>query len=144
MKSFQAAALQTVFCCAAAGVFAPADLIAAPQEQPGAAATSVTRIKQRLERPVSRSFTPAVPVQLRPTFRSRTDQRAFVPTLEEDLHKTFALTDFQRQYAEYASRSGLDLGFIFRRIDKALEERQIRKTREQIARELAELQAARK
>lgn len=134
----------TVFCCTAGGVFAPPDIMAAPQEQPGEAATSVTRIKHRLERPVSRSFTPAVPARLRPTFKSRTDQRAFVPTLEEDLHKTFALTDFQRQYAEYASRSGLDLGFLFSRIDKAMEERKIRKTREQMARELAELQAARK
>ena len=67
-----------------------------------------------------------------------------MPTLDEDLHKTFDLTDFQRQYAEYASRSGLDLGVIFRKIDKALEERQIRRTREQIARELAELKAASK
>lgn len=138
------AALLAVFCCASAGLSAPAVLLAAPQAQAGETATTVTRIKQRLERPISRSFTPAVPVQLRPTFRSRTDQRVFVPTLEEDLRKTFALTDFQRQYSEYASRSGLDLGFIFSRVDKALEERQIRKTREQIARELAELQAARK
>lgn len=126
-----------------AGVSAPVVILAAPQEPSAETAASVTRIKQRLARP-GRSFTPATPVQLRPTFRSRTAQHVFVPTLEEDLHKAFDLTDFQRHYAEYASRSGLDLGVIFRKIDKVLEERQIRKTREQIARELAELKAASK
>jgi len=140
---FRAVAFLAVFCCASAGVSAQAVFLPALQEQSSEPATSVTRIKQRLERPVARSFTPAVPVQLRPTFRSQTDQRVFVITLEEDLRKTFALTDFQRQYREYASGSGLNLGVIFNRIDKALEERQIRKTREQIARELAELRAAR-
>ncbi|MDQ3213620.1 MAG: hypothetical protein M3Q85_13150 [Acidobacteriota bacterium] len=38
----------------------------------------------------------------------------------------------------------IDLGLIFNAVDKALKERQIRKTREQIWRELAELEAARK
>ena len=65
-------------------------------------------------------------------------------TLEEDLRKTFALTDFQRQYAEYAARAGgIDLGVVLRPIEKAMDEHRVRKIREQIARELAELQASR-
>ncbi len=137
---------QTTVWCAVlcVAVLAPGPLgsvKAAPQEEPPA---SLDRIKERLEAPVTRRLTPAAPVRLRPTFRSRVDQRVFVPTLEEDLHKTFDLTDFQRKYAEYSARGwGYDLGQIVRFIDKALEERKLRKTREQIARELAELEAAR-
>ncbi len=56
-----------------------------------------------------------------------------------------SLNDLQRQSAEWSSRCcGFDLGLIFNAVDKALKERQIRKTREQIWRELAELEAARK
>ena len=65
--------------------------------------------------------------------------------IREHLRKTFELTDFQRQYAEYAGRCcGLDVGLLFKPIAKALEERRLRKVREQIARELRALEPPRR
>ena len=133
-----------VWCFAAlAMMHRPATVLASPQE-PGLPSSSVERIKGRLAKPPAPPLAPAVPQQLRPTFKARVEQHPFVPTLEEDLRKTFALTDFQRQYAEYASRCcGMDVGGLVKRIDKALDERRVRQTRDQIARELAALAAAR-
>ena len=69
----------------------------------------------------------------------------FVLTLEEALHKEFDLNDLQRQSAEWSSRCcGINLGQVLQMIDDAMKERKIRKTREQIWRELAELEAARR
>ena len=126
-------------------VMTPVALRAAPQEPEGASPTSLEQIKERLAKPPAPPLKPSVPVQLRPTFKTRVDQRAFVPTLEEDLRKTFTLTIFQRQSAEWSSKCcGLDIGRLLRSLEKALDERKIRKTREQIARELAELERARR
>jgi uncharacterized protein YfcZ (UPF0381/DUF406 family) len=73
------------------------------------------------------------------------DQRVFVLTLEEALHKEFDLNELQRQSAEWAAKCcGYDIGQLITKIDDALRERKIRKTRQQIWRELAELEAARK
>jgi hypothetical protein len=87
-----------------------------------------------------------VPVHLTmPTFKTRVDQRVFVPSLEEHLRKEFTLTLLQRQSAEWASKCcGYDLGQLVEGVNKVLRDRKVRKTREQIARELAELEAARK
>jgi hypothetical protein len=80
-----------------------------------------------------------------PTFRTRVDQRVFVPSLEEHLRKEFTLTLLQRQSAEWASKCcGYGLGQLVKGVNKALRDRKVRKTHEQIARELAELAAARK
>ena len=68
----------------------------------------------------------------------------FVLTLEEALHRDFDLNIIQRQSADWASKCcGFDLGQIVRLIDQEMQDRKIRKTREQIRRELAELEAAR-
>ena len=121
----------------------PLHLHAAPQEPSGDAGASLSRIRKGLSRPSATRLQPSEPVQLRPTFRSETLAHPFVPTLEEDLRKTFALTDFQRRYAEYAAHAGgIDLGVLLRPIEKAMDERRLRKIHEQIARELAELRAA--
>lgn len=118
---------------------------AEPQEPASASPISLEQVKERLAKPPAPPLTPSQPVQLRPTFRSRVDQKAYVLTLEEELHKEFDLTIFQRQSAEWRSKCcGYDLGQLFRVIEKALEERKLRKTREMIARELAELEAARR
>jgi hypothetical protein len=86
-----------------------------------------------------------VPLQLPPVFKSRVDQRVFVLTLEEALHKQFDLNLLQRQSAEWAAKCcGYNLGSLLDIVNEALRDRKIRKTREQIARELAELEAARK
>ena len=117
---------------------------ATPQQTASAPPVSLERIKEELEKPPARPLTPAVPVPLRVTFRSRVDQRVFVPTLEEHLHKEFDLNLLQRQSADWRSRCcGYNLSALLDHIEKALHERKIRKTREQIARELAALERAR-
>jgi heme exporter protein D len=83
------------------------------------------------------------------TFKTSVDQRVFVPSLQEQLRKDFGLTLLQRQSADWASRCcGLSLNQlaaqVVRSVNKARQQRTLRKTREQIARELAELDAARK
>jgi uncharacterized protein YfcZ (UPF0381/DUF406 family) len=65
--------------------------------------------------------------------------------LEEALHKEFDLNELQRQSAEWSSKCcGFNIGQLVEEASKALRARQIRKTQEQIWRELAELEAARK
>lgn len=143
VRTLRFAAVSALLCCALAVVCLPVHLHAAPQEPSGDAGASLTRIRKGLSRPTGTRLQPSEAAQLRPTFRSETLAHPFVPTLEEDLRKTFALTDFQRQYAEYAARAGgIDLGVLLRPIEKAMDERRVRKAREQVARDLAELQAA--
>ena len=142
MRTFRLGA-SGLLCCVVVAVLVPAAASALPQaasETPAA----LNRIKTRLDQAPARPLAPKEPVRLRPTYRSRAADRPFVPTLEEHLQKTFELTEFQRKYAEYSARCcGLSLGALFDHIDRALDERRTRKTREQIARELAELEAAR-
>ena len=133
-----------LLCCGLL-VVCPAAASFAAAQAAGADADDIARIKDRLERPAAPRLAPKEPVQLRPTFRSRVTDRPFVPTLEEHLQKTFALTDFQRKYAEYAGKCcGLDLGALFRGVDQALYERKVRKASAQVAREIAEIEAARR
>jgi hypothetical protein len=120
-----------------------ATLEAAPQQPNDAPPVALDRIRDGLDRAPALQLKTDVPLQV-PTFRSRVDQRVFVLTLEEALHRDFDLNIIQRQSADWASKCcGFDLGQIVRIVDKAMEDRQIRKTREQIYRELAELEAAR-
>jgi hypothetical protein len=134
-------------CC----VFAPAvgfstTLRAAPQPPATVSPVSLDRIREELAKTRRQGLKLDVPMPVPvPTFKSRVDQRAFVLTLEEALHKEFDLNDLQRQSAEWASKCcGYDVGQLVKIVDEALKRRKIRKTREQIARELAELEAARK
>jgi hypothetical protein len=104
----------------------------------------VERIREKLEKPPAPRLTPAVPEQLRPTFKSTVDRRVWVPTLKEHLHKTFDLNPMQRQSAEWAAQCcGIKLGQVVKLAEDALRARKIRKTREEIARELAYIEAAR-
>jgi hypothetical protein len=118
----------------------------APQQPDSVAGASLDRIKGKLAKAPARELKPDAPVPLRaPTFRSRVDQRVFVLTLEEALHKEFDLNDLQRQSAEWASKCcGFNIGQLVEMVDHAMKEREIRKIREQIWRELSELEAARK
>jgi hypothetical protein len=117
---------------------------AAPQQPTDPPPVSLDRIKDRLERAPALQIKTDVPLQL-PTFKSRVDQHVFVLTLEQALHRDFDLNIIQRQSADWASKCcGVDLGQIVKIIDKAVEDRKIRKTREQIERELAEIEAARR
>jgi hypothetical protein len=128
-------------------VMGPATTLgAAPQQPAGDSPVSLERIKGQLAKAPARELKPEAAVPLRvPTFRSRVDQRVFVLTLEEALHKEFDLNDLQRQSAEWASKCcGYNIGQLVQMIDDAMKQRKIRKTQEQIWRELAELEAARK
>ena len=143
MQTFRQA-ISTLLVCAVIAACSGGALRAEPQDPADGTASSVTRIKQRLNTPPAPRLAPKQPVQLRPTYRSRTSARPWVPTLEEHLRDTFTLTDFQRQYARYAAQCcGLDLGALFRGVDQALDERRTRQVREEIRRELADLETAR-
>jgi hypothetical protein len=118
---------------------------AAPQEPPSLPPVSLERIREGLEKTPERSlkFDAHMPPVV--TFKSRVDKRAFVLSLEEQLRKDFTLNLLQRQSAEWSSKCcGINLNQVFTSVEKALQRRQLRKIREQIARELAELEAARK
>jgi hypothetical protein len=143
VTGFRHAAATAALCCATGVVCLPVSAQAPPPSPQAAADASLDRIKSRLDRPPV-TLKPSVPVQLRPTFRSEVDRHPFVPTLDEDLRRTFELTDWQRLYAEYRARCcGIGIGDVVTRLDRALDERRTRKVREEIARELRDLEAAR-
>lgn len=122
----------------------PAALGAAPQQAAGAPPISVERIREELERPPAPRLSSGVTEPLRPTFRSTADRRIWVPTLKEHLHKTFDLTPMQRQSAEWAAQCcGIKIGQVVKLAENALRARKVRKTREEIARELPFIEAAR-
>jgi hypothetical protein len=137
------AILPAVLCVFAlfAGISAP--LSAAPQQPAAEPPVSIDRIKEELARAPGSRLKLDVPIPPpRPTFKSRVDQRAFVLTLEEALHRDFDLNDLQRQSAEWRAKCcGLSVGQLIDAVDKVMKERKIRKTREQIWRELALLEA---
>ncbi len=135
------ASRRAVFCGLALGAFLSTPLGAAPQQPAAAPPVSLDRIKEGIANPGLKLDVPIPPA--RPTFKSRVDQRQFVLTLEQALHRDFDLNEFQRQSAEWRSKCcGFDVGQIFELIDKKMLERKIRKTREQIMQELAFLEAA--
>lgn len=133
-----------VFCQLAPGSLLD-PLAAAPAAPPPVApAVSLERIKGQLDKGPGLKLNVPIPPP-RPTFKARVDQRVFVMTLEEALHKEFDLNELQRQSARWAAQCcGYNIGTLIDKVDQAMREREIRKTREQIARELAELAAARK
>jgi len=130
----------------------PLALVVSPSASLGAASQSSTdvpdvsleRIREQLKRTsTSRLLDTPLPRPVA-TFRSGVEQRVFVLTLEEQLRKDFTLTALQRQSAEWASRCcGISLSQLFNSAERALQRRQVRRIRQQIARELAELEAAR-
>jgi hypothetical protein len=122
-------------------VLSPAAVAAAPQQPSPATPESLQRIKDELATGPAIKLTTQAPMQLRPTFKARSEERVFVPTLEEVLHKQFDLNDLQRQSAQWAAQCcGFNVGQVADMIEDALRERKIRKTREQISREIAEIE----
>ena len=116
---------------------------------------SLDRIRAEIEKPVS-EFKLNRPLDMPvAAFRTRVEQRSYMLSFEDWLKQELELTELQRQSAEWASMccsgyvlaSGavpVNLDWIFDKIDAALERRKIRKINEQIDRELAALQEARK
>jgi hypothetical protein len=130
--------LRALGCIAALGVMTAS--AAAQGAEPGAA-TALDRVKTRLDQP-ARRLVPSGPIELRPVFKSRVERHPFVLTLDEDLHKTFDLNELQRQSAAWSAQCcGLSLSALFNSMEKALDERRLRKIREQVARELAFVEA---
>jgi hypothetical protein len=79
------------------------------------------------------------------TFKVNVEQRRYVPTLQEWLDDKFTMTELQKQSADWASRCcGINVAPLFDKVEKSLQRRKERRIREQIARELAQLEAARK
>lgn len=127
-------------------------LAASPQEPPKDLPVSLDRIRRELAKPPPPRLD--MPVQAPVArFTSRVDQRVYVLTLHEWIDKEFKLTALQRQSADWAAGGGYVLASgswgvrldpLFERLEKALERRKVRKIREQIARDLAEIEAARK
>jgi hypothetical protein len=106
---------------------------------------SVERIREQLKNTSApRLLDVPLPLPVA-TFRTGVEQRVYVLTLGPQLRKDFTLTLLQRQSADWASKCcGLNLNQLFQSAERALQRRQIRKIRERIARELTELEAARK
>jgi hypothetical protein len=145
VATFLRATVSAVFFLFALIVWVPATLDAAPQGPTPDLPVSLDRIQGELAKPPTglRADRPVqVPVA---TFKTRVDQRVYVLSLEEWLEKEFKLNALQRQSADWASKCcGIGLDPLFKGVERALQRRKLRKTREQIARELAEVEAARK
>lgn len=146
MATFRRAIESAVFLLLALLGGLSATVGAAPQEPASAPPVSLERIRGGLKNAPAPRLKLDVPVQLPvATFKTRVDQRVFVLSLEEQLRKDFTLTPMQRQSAEWAAKCcGYNIGQLVESVNKALRDRKIRKTREQIVRELADLEAARK
>ena len=122
-----------------------ARLAAAPQAPEQVPVASLSRVKDALDKapPLSLKFDVkmAMPVA---TFRTTTQRDYMLPFVEQ-LRKEFELTPLQKQSAEWASKCcGLNLLSLTKGLKGAWRRRDERRTREQIARELAELRAAAK
>lgn len=126
----------------------PASLAAAPGQSETNLPVSLDRVRDGLGRPASplRGMHLEVPVA---TFRTRVEQRVYVLTLEQWIDREFRLTALQRQSAAWGAKccgfNLLPLGReVYRRVRKSLDERELRRAREEIARELARLEETRK
>lgn len=112
---------------------------AKPAEEPP---VSLTKIRDGVSR--TPALNPDRQISV-PTFRTRTEARPLMLPFDEYLRQQLEPTPLLQQSRDWASRCcGIDLGLLFDPIDKALEQRKTRKVREQIARELEELEAAKK
>ena len=103
---------------------------------------SLERIREGLEKPVERALVlpPLVPLT---RFKIGVEERTYMLPFKEQLDKDLEPTLLQAQSRDWASRCcGLDVGVLFKSIDRAMQRRKERKIREQIARELEEVKAA--
>ena len=123
-----------------------APLAAAPQTPATELPGSLERIREELAETSPTRLKLDVPLDMPvPKFKTRVDQQVWVLPFEEWLEKELKLVGLQRQSADWGAKCcGIDLNVVFNSVEEALERRRERKIREQIARELAELEAARK
>ena len=123
-----------------------APLGAAPQQATTDLPVSLDRIREELEKPPETRLKLDTALQVPvATFKTGVEQRVWVPTLQEWLEEEFKMTAFERQSAAWAANCcGIGLDPLIKSLERALQRRSLRKIRERIARELAELEAARK
>lgn len=91
-------------------------LAAAPQQRAASdLPVSLERIREGLEKPPEGLLTFPPPVPL-PLFKSTVEEKRFMLSFEEQLHKDLEPTLLQAQSREWASKCcGLDLGALFSR-----------------------------
>jgi hypothetical protein len=146
VANFQRPAVHAVcFVLALVIVASSPGLEAAPQA-PAGPPVSLERIRKGLAKAPARPFAFDKPLEAPvATFKSSVEQRVYVLSIEEWIHKEFSLTALQRQSAEWGSKCcGLSLAPLLKGVDRALQRRKVRKIRQEIARDLAQLEAARK
>ena len=119
---------------------------AAPQQATTDLPVSLDRIREELAKPLEMGLELDVSMQVAvATFKTTVEQRVYVLPLKEWLEQEFKMTAFERQSAQWAAKCcGVSLDPLFKSLDNTLKRRSLRKIRERIARELAELEAARK
>jgi len=140
VASFTRPPFAILLCLAA--TLSPAAAIAQQQASGGDFPFSLERIRAGLDKPIEHAIDipPLVPLT---RFRTGVEERTYMLSFKQQLDKDLEPTLLQKQSRDWASRCcGMDLGVLFKSIDQALQRRQERKIREQIARELEELKAA--
>lgn len=140
--------VSALFCPLALVVCLAAPLRGAPQAPAQELPVSLDRIREELSEPppASPRLKLDMPVEVPVArFKTRVDQRVYVLPFDEWLEKELKLVGLQRQSADWGAKCcAISLDPLFRSVEEALQRRRERKIREQIARELAELDAARK
>ena len=134
-----------VFFLLTVGVCVSVTLGAAPQEPTKDPEVSLDRIREELAKPAPTGFKLDMPLQLPvATFKTGVEQRVWVLPLDDWLEKELKMGVLQRQSADWAARCcGISLNPIIKSVEEALQRRKEREIREQIARELAQIEAAR-
>ena len=120
----------------------PAAAVARQQPPGGDLPVSLERIREGVEKPAEHAITlpPLMPLT---RFRTGVEERTYMLPFKEQLDKDLEPTLIQAQSRDWASRCcGLDLGLLFKPIEQAMQRRKERRIREQIARELEELEKA--
>ena len=117
---------------------------AAPQEASTISSASVERIRQELDKRRGPRLKLDGDLELPvATFKTSVERRRFTLTLEEELHKEFDLNLLQRQSADWASRCcGYNLNQLANSVKGALHRRKVRRIRQQVERDLAEVVGA--
>ena len=134
-----------VFSVLTAGVCLSATLGAAPQEPTKDLPVSLDRIREELAEPAPTRLKLDTPLQVPvATFKTGVEQRVYVLPLEDWLEKELKMGVLQRQSADWAAQCcGIRIDPLLKSVKDALQRRKERKIREQIARELEQIAAAR-
>jgi hypothetical protein len=134
-----------VFSLLTVSVCLSATLGATPQEPTKDPDVSLDRIREELAKPPPTGLKLDMPLQVPvATFKTGVEQRVFVLPLEDWLEKELKMGVLQRQSADWAAKCcGIGIDPLLKSMKDALQRRKERKIREQIARELAQIEAAR-